>query len=201
MEAQQRQHYPRLSVYDVLDIPFAHTPMVVLSDNMESWISRRIIFWSNLRKGHTEEHRYSHAMFLLDPETMASQGLFYKAHDLTSWVQDYLRLKFWYCVLWTEYDRNLIRRHIDRELSMKWYRRIYDAPGVGGQWLQSVFGWGAWLNVPGIDFCSPRTAGPIRRWTPMLSRQPSPAEMDRYFEDSAYWRCYGVYDPRSEPDE
>lgn len=200
MEALPNPDYRYLSVYDVLNIPLADTPMVVLSDNMESLISRRIIFWSNLREGHAA-HRYSHAMFLRDPETLASQGLFYKAHELTGWVQDYLRLKFWYCVLWTENDRALIRRHIDRELSMRWYRRIYDAPGVGGQWLQSVFGWGAWLNVPGIDFCSPRTAGPIRRWTPMLSRQPSPADMDRYFEESAHWKCYGVYDPRSDLDD
>lgn len=195
MSGLRSSSFRNLTSHDVRYIPAAHTPMVILSDNMQSWVSRRIVFWSTLRKGH-RENQFSHAMFLLDPSTVASQGTLYRTQPLDDWIADHLLLKFWCCVDWTPYDRELLRRHIQRELSMKWYRRVYDVVGLGGQWLQAVFGWGAWLNAPGIHFCSARTAGPIKRWAPGLSTQPSPADMDKYFADSPNWRCYGIYNPR-----
>lgn len=189
-------NYRFLTQADVLQIPPAECPMIVLSDNMDAWISRRIIFWSNFRRH--EKHRYSHAMELLTPTEMATQASFYRRESVASWLTDHIRLKFWFHKEWNENDRQHLRALIEHDLAAQWYLRIYDAPGIAGQWLHNVFGWGAWINLPGIHFCSARTARHLEPWTPGLERQPSPADLDRYFTESPHWAVYGVYDPREE---
>jgi len=184
-------HY--LSVYEVMNIFALDTPMVVLTDNMTSWVSRRIKFWSNLRQH--EKHHYSHACWLKNPEMLASQGVLYRRIPLTRYLRGHIRLKFWYCTEWDELDLVVIRHRINVALRRPWWRRIYDGPGIIGQWLQALFGWGRWLNLPFLHFCAPQTLEPIQLWTPGLPLQSSPAEMDRYFENNPHWKCYGIYDP------
>lgn len=197
MEAQPNRDYRLLSKAEVLlGIPEELCPMVVLSENFQSFVSRRIVFWSTLRQH--EKHQYSHAMELYTTKTLATQGLFYREEPLADWAVDWIRLKFWHCLSWTPQDRKAVLRAIEADLVKPWYRRIYDLPGVGGQWLESITGVGACLNVPGIHFCSPRTASHIRPWTPGLKKQPSPAQIDEYLENRPEWAVYGVYDPREE---
>lgn len=189
--------YRFLSTSEVtLGIPDSLCPMIVLSENFRSWVSRRIVFWSTLRLH--KQHQYSHAMELVSPGTLATQAATYHREPLALWVTEYIRLKFWHCNAWTGNDRVYLRAMIDHDLKAPLHRRIYDAPGIVGQWLDSVFGWGSWVNVPGIHFCSARTARHLEPWTPGLERQPSPAGLDRYFSLSGAWTVYGVYDPREE---
>ena len=184
--------YTYISKPEALAIPEALCPMVVLSDNLESWISSRIKFWSNRR--HHKKHDYSHAMMLQSPGILATQGWTFRQEPLDDWLTDGMRIKFWHCPEMTHSDRMLSLRVLERDLDAPLYRRIYDAPGVAGQWLRSVIGIGAAIQVPGIYYCSERVAKYIRPWAPGLLTRPSPADLDRYFTGNPRWQVYGVWE-------
>jgi hypothetical protein len=180
------QECPRiLTVQDALDIPQESCPMVVLSDNLKSWISRRI-------KAHTKG-RYNHAMILWWPGVVVTQGLKFEAAHLADYLNGGYRVKFWYNPTLKNWQKHMGLQKICEDIRD---RRGYDALGIVGQWLASVLHWASLrkINIPWRHYCSEEAGDVIREMDPTFTElHPSPAFIDQWMKESATWQVYGVY--------
>lgn len=191
--------YQYLSMADFVRAAENAVPSIVLSYGYGNLVSRVIVRVSNRWK--RDKHEYSHAMALVDPGVLASQELTFRRVPLRDYLQPYVRLKLWTYTHWTYTDMWAIRDAIREDLADPWYLRIYDAPGLVGQWLGNTFGVGRSLNLPFLHYCSPRVMKHFGPYLRGLRKQPSPAEIDRYCTQNENWKCKGVFDPRKDPND
>lgn len=174
-------------------------PSIILSYGYGNPVSRIIVRVSNRWK--RDKHEYSHAMALVEPGVLASQELTFRRVPLRCYLNGRTRLKIWVRTDWTYEDTWSIREEMRQDLADPWYRRIYDAPGLLGQWLGNTLGFGRWVNLPGIQFCSARVMTHFGLYLRGLQRQPSPADIDRFCAAKNEWQCLGVFDPYKEPND
>lgn len=167
---------------DILGVPQTEVPMLMLSDNLGSWVSRRI-------KAHTDGY-YNHAMWMPRAGKVATQGWIYHTRDIEDYLDGGYRLKFWTNDSWTVIHRSWLLMAIRERLSEPWYRRLYDVLGVAGQ-LVRLKG----INVPYLRYCSESAAEILGAVDPLVKAHPSPADLNRYFKRVTGWRVWGVYDP------
>jgi hypothetical protein len=97
----------------------------------------------------------------------------------------------------TTIPRGCIRASVRQALNEPWQRRRYDVLGILGQWLYSFTGVGRGVNRGNRYYCSERVRSHLVDEAIPLAH-PSPADLDKYFEGSPDWQCYGVYDPELE---
>ena len=116
-------------------------------------------------------------------------------------MNEHTRLKVWVREDWTVEDKDRLRSAMVSDLGAPWYLRVYDAPGLVGQWLGNTFGFGRSVNLPWVHYCSSRVAKHFGAWMPGLREQASPADIDRYCAAHSEWKCIGVYDPQQESDD
>ena len=183
---------PHMTAEQVRRIQYQDLPLVALTDNLTSWVSALVKLHSNLR--HHEKHDYSHAMLWTTPGHFASQGLAYELVPLSYYLRGEHRVKLWYRPDWDVRAKARIRASVYRALREPWQKRRYDALGIVGQWLYSILGVGRWVNRGNRYYCSERVRSHLED-EPIPLAHPSPADLDRYFEGSPHWQCYGVYDP------
>ena len=173
-----------LSAKDVTEIQ--RYPLIVLSDNLWSWISFAI-------KSHTSG-RYSHIMMLYDRERLATQDFSgFRSVSVRKYLTGKHRLKFWYNKNWSERECKTMIREIRSELSEPAGRKKYDFLGIAGQWLGI-----RWLQNKRKDYCSERVRRPLKKIDSDLRELPDPAdpsEYDVFFKKYGEWEVFGIYDP------
>lgn len=178
---------------EFLRVADRYSPGILLTYSYGNFFSRNIVRVSNRWK--REKHEYAHAMDAIGFGEVATQNTFYVRKPLASYLNNATRVKLWIVPDLTGDTKAGILARIADELNAPWYKRIYDAPGLVGQWLGNTLGVGRKVNVPGIHYCSERT---VRHWAAYLGglrAQASPADIDRYCEWSEFWSCAGIYDP------
>lgn len=184
MTEEKYQRY--LTKDELFTIPESLMPMPVFSDNLRNVVSAAI-------KAHTKGC-YGHFMWLIAPGTLASmQTNGFKRVKLDSFI-DNDRLKFWWCVTWTNADRKNVQRAIEKELEKKWWQgNRYDFLSylgylVGWKKIQSPF--------PNVDVCSDKG-----KYVKLIDKSydlvnPDPEELNAWFEkNQPKYQVYGRYTP------
>jgi len=158
----------RLQVYDLKE----PLPILVLSDNMFSYLSWRI-------KAHTHGF-YNHAMWLIADGRVASQDLFYKEKAIKEYLQGNHRLKFWYNPAWTNEDRLALLKAIHQRLALPRRKRFYNFLGIIGQRFRAP-----WISSPTRRFCSQNAVEILKLAEPECNLfNPSPADLNRWCQEN-----------------
>jgi hypothetical protein len=159
------------------DGPF---PQLVFADNVNGIFS----FGVHLRtKGI-----YSHFMYLIAPDVLASQSWWFQRHSLDDYSGCYM--KFVYNPNWSDLDRIKLLVAIKTDLGLPWYKTLYDAPGVVGELLGLD-----WMNLPGFDFCSERGKY-IRLVDPEYNLvHPDPSQLNLWTKETGRFEVTGWYSP------
>ena len=158
--------------------------MPVLSDNVRSIISGAI-------KARTRGD-YNHFMWLIDYDTLASQGVTgFKRYSIKDYAKR-SRLKIFYAIGpengrgWDVDVRENVTAAIEDDLRKPWYRQRYDFLAYIGQ-LTSIRA----IQSPWADICSEKA-----KYIPGFDlRNPSPKDVNKWLERSPDFRIYGRYTP------
>lgn len=154
-------------------------PLVVLTDNLFSFVSWRI-------RVHTLS-AYNHVGVCVRPRRVAEQGWRFREADLAGYLEGRHRVKLWRAD-WANEEQCAQMRQATEELLER--RGRYDWLGIVGQAL----GW-RWLNSR-RHYCSEAVAWVLRAGGYAgLDAHPSPGDLDRAFRESSGWTCIGVFDP------
>ena len=162
-------------------------PLIVLSDNMKSFVSWRI-------KRHTSGE-YNHAMLMAEPGLFTSQNAVYEQMPVDSYLDGKHRLKFWRGKQWTARSLERVQKHIHARMDGSWFKRLYDPFGVLGHRLYMK-----WSQIPGLYYCSEDVAVVLYMLEPTFNlRRPSPADINRWCKaHPEIMQEVGVYDPNYE---
>jgi len=170
-----------LSAQDVLNIPTKDLPLLVLSDNVRSFISWGI-------KAH-ESGMYNHLMLMIEPQLFATQNLMFCQEPVKNYLKKH-RLKFWHNPYWTNKERQALIRKVKKDLAQPWYKRIYDVVAIVGQAIHCES-----LQIPGIDICSDKAAY-LKVVDPLYNlKHPSPPDVNRWMQKQTRYQVYGRYAP------
>jgi hypothetical protein len=168
-----------LTIPELLNIEYY--PMIVLSDNIRSFVSWGI-------KAH-QHGNYNHLMWLISPDTVATQDWLFRKQSLSKFFKTH-RLKFWYNPIWTKEDKSKIIGAIEHELNKSAYMRHYDCLAIVGQLLHME-----WLQIPWIDICSDK-ANYLKVADKRYNlKNPSPPDVNRWLEKNKEYSVYGRYIP------
>lgn len=168
-------------IEDVLLIPQEDLPLMVLSDNPQSFLSFGI-------KAHQNGY-YNHFMWMTEVMKFASQNATYKQIPCQKYFKG--RLKMWHNPNWTDEEKRILTQACQKELDANWYSRTYD-------WVQIIgiaVGF-RYLQLPWKKICSDRVdiLHEINAaWE--LSKHLSPPELNRLFKDDDRYEVYGRFDP------
>lgn len=173
---------PLLSRIAVLQVPANELPMLVLTDNMSGWISRKI-------RKHSHGY-YSHVMWMAEPGMVVSQGWTLKQQPIEGWLDGTYRIKLWRNPGWTQQDKNRIRYWLEKQLARPLRERTYDWVGIIGQALKVGS-----INLPHKKYCSEAAAEVLSKVEPYNKLHPSPADINRWCKASKRMEVYGAYDP------
>jgi len=156
-----------MSLINPLDIKEEDLPLIVLADNLRSFIA-----WG-IRK-HTKG-QYVHIMSMHRTGFFASQGWMYKEVPIRTYMEKGYRLKFWKCKNLTTEAREEWLNMIETELKAPWWERKYDIGGIFGQLIFLRF-----INNPFTRYCSERVAPKIRKFFRIVLRKhPSPSDCNK----------------------
>ena len=168
-----------MKIIDPYKVSVHDLPMVVLSDNLQSFISWRI-------KVH-DKGAYSHGMWLVEPGVLISQGSMLKKVEAKEYMYPYNRLKFWKPEL-TSGQRIILRDAIYEQLEKHWVFRIYDSIGILGQLIGLPR-----LNVPFLHYCTENVVAPLKSVGMDYGRHPSPFSINKLFNADPRWKVAGYY--------
>ena len=127
-------------------------------------------------------------MIMRKPGLVCTQGWLYHEVDIGKYMKPGSIMKFWVCKDITKKEHNAIMIKIFIDLTKKWWKRIYDVPGVAGQF----FGL-RWFNIPSLNYCSERTNKKIKVLLPRIKKHRTPEENDALFKNSARMEVLGYY--------
>ena len=155
-------------------------PLLVVSDNMRSWVSARI-------KTHTHGS-YNHLMWMVEPGKFITQNWTLQERSIQDYFDGY-RIKLWHNPNWTALQKVKITTMLAARLRKPWYRRVYDPLQIVGIRLGV-----RWLQIPGIRICSDhsdilREIEPDWNW----KTGPSPEEINAYCETRPEYKVFGRY--------
>lgn len=169
-----------LTATQIESIPANELPLLVLSDNLRSWLSWRI-------KRHTGGY-YNHAMWMHRTGRVVSQDRRLIERPVADYLKGNHRIKLW-SGGWTRDTRLLMQLRI--ALQLRNGERHYDWLGIIGQRLRLP-----WLNLPGRFYCSEHVASILRLAEPGFSNwHPTPGAIDAWCKASPQMRVYGLFDP------
>jgi len=131
---------------------------------------------------------WNHSMIMRMPGKICTQGNTYKEIDAGEYMDKGQMMKFWTCHDITEAERNAIMIKIYSDLKKPWYKKMYDWPGVFGQF----FGL-RWFNVPGLNYCSERVSSKVKIILPEVQKHPTPENIDSLFKKSKRMKILGYY--------
>lgn len=174
------------SAEDIKNIPKEDTPLMVLSDAVQSAVAARI---KALQNG-----TYNHFMILLnrnDENVFVSQDATFRVVSLSEYVDNKHRLKFWYNPYWTNEEKTVMFELLIEHLEKPWYKRLYDIPQIFGL----RFGL-RWLQIPGARICSDFFNIVVGRVDTELDvSHLSPPEVNRWLIAHPKYKVYGRYTP------
>ncbi len=163
-------------------IGIRHLPMLVLTDNLYSWVARRV--------RHHTHGEYSHAMWMHRPGFVASQGLLYKELPIDRYLEGKHRVKLWCNPAWKAEARVRLFWAIEGRLAAPFRNRLYDGLGILGQRIKRP-----WLNFPRLRYCSESAAEILQEAEDYPKNHPSPADINRWCKTQPQMQVFGVYDP------
>ena len=174
-----------LTKEDISNIPKEYTPMLVLSDAVQSVVAARI---KSLQNG-----TYNHLLWLINikgKNVFASQDSTFKLIELSKYIDNKHRLKFWYNKEWTKEDKITILSSIKSYLELPWYKRLYDPLQIIGIRLGLN-----WVQMPGTRICS--DYADILKFVDFNYDlfHPSPPDVNRWLKKQEYYEVYGRYSP------
>ncbi len=158
---------------------------ILLTDDLYSILARwiRIVAW---RRDHVSGV-YNHSMIAGTTGKVLSQHLLYRERDIDRWL-DRARVKVWTAA--NPSDNRIVYGKAVEQLTDPWRRRLYDWPGIIGQ----LFGCPQ-INLRRRYYCSERVAAAAVEIDPAFPLHPSPSRLDWYLRGSAFWTCWGIYEP------
>jgi hypothetical protein len=164
---------------DPADITEADLPMVVFSSqaiNFISWLIR----WKT--KGE-----YNHVMFMITPDTFASQGLTFDRVNIKEYLKPFNKMKFYKFKNLPAEKRIMLYDIINKRLALPWHKRRYDFLGIIGQALGI-----RWLNNPWMFFCSEQVVNDLKQAKIMeLPAKANPEEINEMFKKRDDVEYYG----------
>lgn len=170
-----------LTKEEILNLSDDLLPMMVLSDNLYSWLALKI---RQHQKGY-----YNHFMWMHRTGFFASQDFFFKEIPATKYLKGKHRLKFWMNLKWTQADRELIKMAIQKDLEKPKLKTRYD-------WIQIIgilLGLRK-LNIPGIRICSDYIDYlKLVDENYDLKKHPSPPEINRWLKGREGYQVYGRF--------
>ena len=169
------------SADEILKIPEEDLPLMVLSDNMLSFIS----FGIKAR----EAGMYNHFMWMHKPGQFLSQGLWLKEENVEKYLSGRHRLKFWTNKGWTGDEKSLLREVLREKAARPWYQTLYDPIQIIGKLLGI-----SWLQIPGVVICSDHIdyiSVVDKFW--QTQRHLSPPEINKLLKWNSDYACYGRY--------
>ena len=167
-----------MKIIDPLKISKEALPLIVFSDD------RRGLFSFGIRV-HTKGN-YSHCMVMIHPGRVVTQGATYKEIPILKYMAGRYRLKFWQPEL-DGIDKRKMITAVEKDLKQPFWKKWYDGLGVVGQLFRI-----RWLQSPWQCFCSERVAKYLRMFF-IVPKRPSPAELNRLFEERSGMKYYGHY--------
>ena len=155
-------------------------PLLVLSDNLRSWVSARI-------KKHTHGS-YNHLMWMVEPGKFISQNWMLQEQLIEKYFDGY-RIKLWHNPNWTSMQKIIITTMLANRVRAPWYKRLYDPLQIVGIRLGV-----RWLQIPGIRICSDHS-DILKKIEPdwNFKTGPSPEEINRYLETRPEYKVFGRY--------
>lgn len=166
---------------EMLDIPDAALPAVVVTDNLTSWVSARI-------KVHSRG-LYSHAMMMVERGRVVSQDRRLAERPLADYLTGKHRVKVWSF----KPDGGTVRDIIDRDLRAN---GRYDWLGIVGHLIGRPK-----MQFSGRRYCSEHVAAVIAEaYGSENAPDPhaTPSDLDRWAQDSPIAALWGYYDPAIE---
>jgi hypothetical protein len=144
-------------------------PIAVLSRNLRSFLGSSI---SSVTKG-----TYNHFMWLINHDTLASQGSLFCKEPITDYMQGQHILKFVIDTRWDFKSRMVLLDAINDDLKKPFYCRMYDYLAIFGQLIHQP-----WIQIPWIDICSER--GKYFKLTDHQYnlKYPDPTDINRYMK-------------------
>jgi len=169
-----------LLIIDPYSLDDKDCPIFVQSGDMRSFFS-----WGIRRR---IKSNFNHSMVLWKNGTLVSQGSTYKEIGIDEYMNPGQIMKFWICEDITDEERAAILFKIKHELYQKWYKRMYDWPGIIG----ALFGL-RWFNIPMLNYCSERVSNKVRCILPNIGKHPNPEDIDQLFKQSPRMKVLGYY--------
>lgn len=170
------------------DIDQKHMPLIVFSDSISSFVGSTIKVWT---KG-----RYNHVMMMISPLYFVSQEpKGYRKVPLSKYINDHTRLKFVKIDL-TKQENAEIMDAVVHDLSLPWYKRMYDFVGVGiGQSVGRILPFMKKIQIPGVYFCSERVPKYYRKYI-NLPKNMSPKDFNKILKSEPKSSVLARYTPQ-----
>jgi len=169
-----------LKIIDPYEIEKITCPVFIQAADIRSFIGVGI-------RRRTKSN-WNHSMICRLPGLIVSQNNTYKEIDIERYMGPGRMMKFWICKDITNQEKNAIMIKIKIDLAKPWYKRLYDYPGIVGQF----FGL-RWFNIPGLNYCSERVSNKIKVIIPEISKHPTPENIDSLFEGSERMEVLGYF--------
>lgn len=166
---------------DIKSIPPGAYPFMVFCDNVRGLFSLGVKIRT---KGV-----YGHYMWLIAPDTFASQWFYFRLFTVDNFKNETLKLV--YNSKWTDKERDILNSAILNDLKKPWYRTLYDVPGIFGQLLGIDR-----IQMPGLDFCSERGKY-LKLIDPKYDlKSPTPTELNNWTKANPdRYQVFGRYCP------
>jgi len=170
-----------LEAEEVKKIPQESLPLLVLSDNLRSFIS-----WGIKAHQHGD---YNHLMWMHRPGFVVTQGWTLREDPIEKYLPTH-RLKFWTGQYWSPQNRRQVCRALYRAARQPWYKRVYDPLQILGKFLNIP-----WIQLPGLNICSDHAdiLSMLQVWE--RGRHLSPPEVNRRMIEIPTNVVYGRYVP------
>ena len=173
-----------MKIINPLEIKSEDLPLIVFSDDLRGFFAWGI-------RVHTEG-LYSHAMLMVTPKEVVTQGGTYSEVPIEKYMSNRYRLKFWSIKNLTIYDKIRILDAVNEDLKQPWWRKRYDWLGVAIGQLFRV----KWIQNPFTYYCSERVAKYLRL-IPFLKdkipAQPAPSKLNKLFKTLPELEVYGYW--------
>jgi len=158
---------------EILAIPKEDLPLMVFSDNLQSFFSWGI-------KAH-EHGCYNHFMWMMTPNKFVSQDWIFHETPMENYLTGKHRLKFVKGANWNFVQKTRIRIALRLALNKSWYKRLYDPLQILG-----LAGHCKWLQMPGMKICS--DYGYVLKEIDYNYDlvHPSPTQINQYTKDHDY---------------
>jgi hypothetical protein len=176
-----REYERYLTIDDIRTIPPGAYPFMVFCDNIRGLFSLGVKIKT---KGS-----YGHFMWMIAPDTFASQWFYFRLFTVDHFTGD--TLKFVHNPNWTDKERDILISAVLIDLKKPWYRTLYDVPGMFGELLGIEA-----INLRSFDFCSERGKY-LNLIDPEYDlRSPTPTQLNTWSKERGdRYKVYGRYTP------